>query len=198
MAVPETIIRCANSVTDSAPKEFKDAGKSYHEWYHNKKGDSWKTQVKKDINECIKKALSYEEFLRLMKDKGYEINGEAFGEGSAKYISFRPYGKDRFVRGRAGTLGADYTKERIRERIEEKTYPDISTDLIDTATEKRNRNPSIIFQKRSLTSRTFSGMPGTIWRTKDMTMPTTNLKIRTGIIMTIITGSNCSGQLKTG
>ncbi len=127
----------------SVIKEFQDAGKSYHEWNHNKKGDSWKAQVKKDINECIKKALSYEEFLRLMKDKGYEINGETFGEGSAKYISFRPYGKDRFVRGRAGTLGADYTKERIRERIEEKTYPDISTDIIDTTTEKMAANPGL-------------------------------------------------------
>ena len=54
-----------------------------------------------------------------MKDKNYEINGETFGEGSAKYITFRPLGKDRYVRGRASTLGADYTKERIRERIEE-------------------------------------------------------------------------------
>ena len=89
----------------------------------------WKAQVKERHQRVHKKALSYEEFLRLMKDNGYEINGETFGEGSAKYISFRPYGKDRFVRGRANTLGANYTKERILERIEEKTNPDISTDF---------------------------------------------------------------------
>ena len=104
----------------SVIKDIKETGKSYHEWYHDKKGDSWKSQVKKDINECVKKAVTYEEFIRLMKDKGYEINGETFGEGSAKYISFRPFGKDRFVRGRASTLGAEYTKERIKERIEDK------------------------------------------------------------------------------
>ena len=127
----------------SVIKDFKETGKTYHEWYHNKKGDSWKAQVKKDIDESIKKALSYEEFLRIMKDKGYEINGETFGEGSAKYISFRPYGKDRFVRGRANTLGAEYTKERIRERIEEKTYPGISTKYIDTSTGKMNNNPGL-------------------------------------------------------
>ena len=127
----------------SVIKDFKETGKTYHEWYHNKKGDSWKAQVKKDIDESIKKALSYEEFLRIMKDKGYEINGETFGEGSAKYISFRPYGKDRFVRGRANTLGAEYTKERIRERIEEKTYPGISTEYIDTSTEKMDNNPGL-------------------------------------------------------
>ena len=104
----------------SVIKDFKETGKTYHEWYHDKKGDSWKSQVKKDINECVKKAITYEEFIRLMKDKGYEINGETFGEGAAKYISFRPFGKDRFVRGRASTLGTEYTKERIRERIEDK------------------------------------------------------------------------------
>lgn len=104
----------------SVIKDFKETGKTYYEWYHDKKGDSWKAQVKRDINESIKAARTYEEFLQLMRDKGYEIHGETFGEGSAKYISFRPFGKDRFVRGRAGTLGPEYTKERIKERIEEK------------------------------------------------------------------------------
>ena len=67
-----------------------------------------------------------------MKDKGYEIHGETFGEGAAKYISFRPFGKNRFVRGRAGTLGANYTKERIRERIVEKTHSPILKTLQDS------------------------------------------------------------------
>ena len=115
----------------SVIKDFRETGKTYNEWYHAKKGDSWKAQVRKDINECIKAALSYEEFLRLMKEKGYEIHGETFGEGSAKYISFRPFGKDRFVRGRANTLGPDYTKERIRERIEESYHSPILKNLRD-------------------------------------------------------------------
>jgi len=34
------------------------------------------------------------------------------------YISFRPLGKDRFIRGSVKSLGKEYTKERIRERIE--------------------------------------------------------------------------------
>ncbi|MBR4831805.1 MAG: relaxase/mobilization nuclease domain-containing protein [Butyrivibrio sp.] len=113
----------------SVIKDFKETGKTYNEWYHAKKGDSWKSQVKKDINECIKAALSYEEFLRLLREKGYEIHGETFGEGSAKYISFRPFGKDRFVRGRANTLGPDYTKERIKERIEENSLSPILKNL---------------------------------------------------------------------
>ena len=104
----------------SVIKETTRTGKTYAEWMHERKGDSWKAKIKKDIDDCILISRSYEEFLQRMKDKGYEINGETFGEGSAKYISFRPYGKDRFVRGRAQSLGADYTKEKIRERIEER------------------------------------------------------------------------------
>ena len=102
----------------SVIKEFKETGKTYSEWIHNRKGDSWKSQIKKDIDECIKAALTYDDFLRRMNDKGYEINGATFGEGSAKYISFRPLVKDRFVRGRANSLGTNYTKEKILERIE--------------------------------------------------------------------------------
>ena len=105
----------------SVIKETTRTGKTYAEWMHERKGDSWKAKIKKDIDECILVSRSYDEFLQRMRDKGYEINGETFGEGSAKYISFRPYGKDRFVRGRAQTLGADYTKEKIRERIEERS-----------------------------------------------------------------------------
>ncbi len=53
----------------------------------------------------------------MMKAKGYEIKGESFGEDAPKYISFRPLGKDRFVRGSVKSLGREYTKERIKERI---------------------------------------------------------------------------------
>lgn len=55
-----------------------------------------------------------------MRAKGYKIKGETFEEGAAKYISFRPLDKERFVRGSAKSLGKEYTKERIRERIERK------------------------------------------------------------------------------
>ena len=39
------------------------------------------------------------------KIKGYEIKGETFGEDAAKYISFRPLDKERFVRGSTRSLG---------------------------------------------------------------------------------------------
>ena len=64
-----------------------------------------KTQLRRDINFCIKSASSYEEFLLLMWAKGYEIKGETFGEDAVKYISFRPLDKERFVRGSTRSLG---------------------------------------------------------------------------------------------
>lgn len=86
-----------------------------------------------------------------MRAKGYEIKGETFEEGAAKYISFRPLDKERFVRGSAKSLGKEYTKERIRERIErkrerkaiipKKDYP--ARRLIDTSDEKFQNSPGL-------------------------------------------------------
>ena len=87
-------------------------------WQSDQNGSTWKTQLRRDINFFIKSASTYEEFLLLMRAKGYEIKGKTFGEDAAKYISFRPLDKEHFVRGSARSLGKEYTKERIRERIE--------------------------------------------------------------------------------
>ena len=66
----------------------------------------------------IQIAVSYENFIELIKTKGYEVKGESFEEKSAKYISFKPTCSKNFIRGRDKSLGAEYTKERINERIE--------------------------------------------------------------------------------
>lgn len=95
-------------------------GKTYKEWQANKNGSAWKEQLKADIDEAIKKAATYEDCIELIRAKGYEVKGENFGEKAHKFISFRPLDRERFVRGSAKSLGAEYTKERIKERIEEK------------------------------------------------------------------------------
>lgn len=126
-------------------------GRKYNEWQAEKSGTSWKTQIRKDINAAIKSASNYEEFLLLLKAKGYEIKGEEFGENAVKYISFRPLDKERFVRGSTKSLGKEYTKERIRERIENKANPEsilkkkksISDRLIDTSGEKFQSSPGL-------------------------------------------------------
>ena len=128
-----------------------ERGKKYKEWQSEQNGSTWKTQLRRDINFCIKSASTYEEFLFLMRAKGYEIKGETFGEEAVKYISFRSLDKERFVRGSARSLGKEYTKERIRERIEKKREQkavipkkDYSARrLIDTSDEKFQNSPGL-------------------------------------------------------
>ena len=128
-----------------------ERGKKYKEWQSEQNGSTWKTQLRRDINFCIKSASTYEDFLLLMRAKGYEIKGESFEESAAKYISFRPLDKERFVRGSTKSLGKEYTKERIRERIEMKRErksvipkKDYSARrLIDTSDEKFQNSPGL-------------------------------------------------------
>lgn len=95
-------------------------GMKYKEWSANKEEKGWKIQIRKDINQAIKVSSTYDEFLALMKAKDYEMKNTSFDENSGKYITFRPLGKDRPVRGSAKSLGANFTKERIEERIDNK------------------------------------------------------------------------------
>jgi hypothetical protein len=136
-------------------------GKNYREWLSDKNGTSYKTKLKTDIDEAIQTADTYEDFLALIRAKGYEIKGETFGVDSLKYISFRPLDREHFIRGRSGSLGEDYTKERIKERIEAKAleqpkkrvpFPTrkkplvrdySSRKLIDTSEEKFEQSPGL-------------------------------------------------------
>lgn len=127
----------------------------------DKNSSSWKTKLKNDIDEAIQTADTYEDFLDLIRAKGYEIKGETFGENDLKYISFRPLDRERFARGSVKSLGAEYTRERIKERIEAKALeqsqkrvpfprkakPIIkdysSKKLIDTSEEKFTQSPGL-------------------------------------------------------
>ena len=128
-----------------------ERGKKYKEWQSDQNGSTWKTQLRRDINFCIKSASTYEDFLLLMRAKGYEIKGESFEEDAARYISFRPLDKEHFVRGNTKLLGKKYTKERIRERIKMKRErksvipkKDYSARrLIDTSDEKFQNSPGL-------------------------------------------------------
>ncbi len=132
-------------------------GLKYNEWVAQKNGTSWKVQLKNDIDECIKVAKNYDDFIRLMREKNYTVENEVLGDPSAKYIKFKPEGRERFIRGCARSLGSDdYTKERIAERISEeisrkeewKKKAKLRTDhssrsLIDTTGEKFRESPGL-------------------------------------------------------
>ena len=96
-----------------------ERGKTYKEWLTDKQNGSWKTTLKKQIDNAIKIAATYEDCIALIRAKGYEVKGETFGENASKYISFRPLDMKHFVRGSAKSLGTEYTKERIKARLEE-------------------------------------------------------------------------------
>lgn len=89
------------------PNENK--GKSYVEYSSEKKGTSWKAQLKADIDKAISRSTDFEDFLLRMEIADYEIK-------QGKHISFRAKGRERFTRGK--TLGERYTEDSIRKRIE--------------------------------------------------------------------------------
>lgn len=126
-------------------------GKSHYEWKKAKEGQSWKGQMKADIDIAIKEAVSYEHFIQQMREKGYEVKGESFGEQSLKYLSFSVPGQSRFTRVSEKNFGKGYTKETIKERISRHVErkrnlsvrkvpfperPDAQRTLIDTSQEK--------------------------------------------------------------
>jgi len=93
-------------------KNPKNRNKSYKEWKEEKKGTSWKSQIKNEINNIIKsdKVKSFEEFVKQLEDKGYEVKYK-----NLKHIAFKAPGQVRFCRGI--TLGEDYTEEALRNKI---------------------------------------------------------------------------------
>ena len=72
-----------------------------------KHGRSHKERLRQTIDRVISNCRNYDDFLVKMRTEGYEIK-----EG--KLLSFRAPGWDRFTR--SNKLGADYTKEALRER----------------------------------------------------------------------------------
>ncbi|MCR5602887.1 MAG: relaxase/mobilization nuclease domain-containing protein, partial [Lachnospiraceae bacterium] len=104
----------------SVLQDNKHLSKDYKEWLECRRGNSWKSILMSDINETIKQSHTYEEFISLMLAKGYEIKDWEFSDNAHKYIGFRAPGQQRWIRGRVKSLGKDFTRERIRERIEEK------------------------------------------------------------------------------
>ena len=123
--------------------------KSYKEWKEEKAGNSWKSQVRKDINSAIREVADYDNFIRLLKEQGYQIKGEDLHAESPKYISFLPPGKERWVRGRAATLGEDFTREQIYERIKEKSQ-DRTEKLLN-----ENNTELIILSEKSLQNKPY-------------------------------------------
>jgi len=89
-------------------------GKSYTEYNAEKQGTSWKAKLRDAINETLSESASFEDFLKRMEARGYEIK-------RGKYISFRAPGQERFTR--AKTLGEGFAEDALKHKISSKSAP---------------------------------------------------------------------------
>lgn len=102
---------------DKEPEKRKER-EAYKEWNSYRDGKFvWSKMVARDVDACIIQAVSFEGFVTMLEDKGYEVKN-ANGEG--KYLAVKPQGMKRFVRLKS--LGAEYFEERIRQRIYEESF----------------------------------------------------------------------------
>lgn len=94
-------------------------GKHYAEWKAESEGQrTWRSAIKDDVDQAIMVSMSFQAFIRSLKEKGYEV------VTSNKYMKVRPQGKERFVR--LHTLGDNYTEETIKQRILRQRMPERS------------------------------------------------------------------------
>lgn len=91
-------------------KGAEPVGRSYAEWLAEQNGQqTWKAAIRKDIDAAVVSALSWNQFLKILLQQGYQF------QLHRKYVTLQPPGKARPVRFK--TLGRNYTPEAIRRRI---------------------------------------------------------------------------------
>lgn len=96
--------------TITIDKDEAEPSETYTEWRDSRDGKFvWSDMIKRDLDACVLQASDFEEFVGLLKDKGYEVKQN-------KYFAIKPPGLSRFRR--CYRLGYDYSEERLRERIE--------------------------------------------------------------------------------
>lgn len=89
--------------------EKSDPDRGYQNWSINRDGPFvWSDMIKRDLDACILQNNTFDDFLVMLKDKGYELK-------QGKYLAVRPPGMSRFKRCKS--IGDEYSEERIRQRI---------------------------------------------------------------------------------
>lgn len=85
-------------------------GKNYAEWKAEQESrPTVRGQIKEEIDEIIKCSYTYEQFWRILKQRGYEV------KDTGKYIALKPVYSQRYIRLKS--LGKNYSEEAIRQRI---------------------------------------------------------------------------------
>ncbi len=131
----------AFGVTPALNFENKGRSVSYYEWSQNKKGTSWKEQIRQAIDELIGSVNSLDELLQALEERGYEVK-------RGKYISIKAPGQQRFVRTK--TLGEEYTEDSLKTRILYREVGAGTTPTLDSQSQLRAAYVAIIGDVRVL------------------------------------------------
>ena len=85
-------------------------GKNYAEWKAEQESrPTVRGQIKEEIDEIIKCSYTFDQFWRILKQRGYEV------KDTGKYIALKPAFSRRYIRLKS--LGENYSEEAIRQRI---------------------------------------------------------------------------------
>ncbi len=120
-------------------------GKSHYEWAKDKEGKSWKSQLKRLIDQTIMESDNFEDFLAKLRAKNVEV---VYTPDKTIKIKFRLPDQQRFARGK--TLGWYYDVPQIKRRIEQsylvrtgKTLTKQRTKIIDTHTDRMEQSKGL-------------------------------------------------------
>ncbi|MBP3470586.1 MAG: relaxase/mobilization nuclease domain-containing protein, partial [Lachnospiraceae bacterium] len=112
-----------STIEIESEKAKEDDG--YQEWNARRNGEFvWLDMVKRDVDMCVLQAETFADFLRLIREKGYEVKQN-------QYLAIKGPGMGSFVRLKR--LGNDYTEARIRERIPVEHLSSYRTETLEEA-----------------------------------------------------------------
>ncbi len=85
-------------------------GKNYAEWKAEHEGrPTVRGQIKEELDEIINVSYSYEQFWKVLKQRGYTVKRDV------KYVALKPAFSQRYIRLKS--LGKNYSEEAIKQRI---------------------------------------------------------------------------------
>ena len=65
---------CHEHKLSTIDKKSKNKGKGHYEWEKDKEGTSWKSTLKHTIDDTIKTAENFDDFLEKMRQKNYVLH----------------------------------------------------------------------------------------------------------------------------
>ena len=89
---------------------------SHYEWSMEKQGTSWKSQLKKTIDETIRNVDSFEDFIFALKEQNITVRYEPYKTKEGMILAFKMNGQKNYIYSQK--LGKYYLENKIKDRIE--------------------------------------------------------------------------------